>query len=49
MQQTAQATLAAAAGGGGWKIPFAILVVLVAIVVFFGYSKYQEMRKSHLL
>lgn len=49
VQAAAQATLAVASGGGGWKIPFAVLVVLMAIVVFFGYQKYVEMRKSHLL
>jgi len=38
-----------AAAGGGWKMPFFILVVLLLVVVFFGYQKYQEMRKSHLL
>jgi mannose-binding lectin 2 len=50
MQTHVASTMGAVAtSGGGWKIPFAILVVFVAILVFFGYQKYQQMMKSHLL
>ncbi|ETW01624.1 hypothetical protein H310_06256 [Aphanomyces invadans] len=34
---------------GGWKIPFVILVLVLGGGVAFAYTKYQELRKSHLL
>ncbi|CAK4340511.1 unnamed protein product [Aphanomyces euteiches] len=34
---------------GGWKVPFVLLVVLLGAGAAFGYKKYQELRKSHLL
>ncbi|KAF0694907.1 Aste57867_14249 [Aphanomyces stellatus] len=33
----------------GWKLPFIILVVILGAGAAFGYKKYQELRKSHLL
>jgi len=39
----------AIAGGGGWQLPFGILLVLMAGIVFLAYQKYEKLRKSHLL
>lgn len=38
-----------AGAGGGWKLPFFFIIVLLAGIGGFGYKKYQELRKSHLL
>ncbi|OQR96578.1 lectin [Achlya hypogyna] len=34
---------------GSWKLPFFLLVIGLGVAWFFGYKKYQELRKSHLL
>jgi mannose-binding lectin 2 len=39
----------AAVGGGGWKLPFLILFVIVVGASGWTYSKYREFKKSHLL
>jgi mannose-binding lectin 2 len=41
--------IAKSGGGMGWMIPFVILVVVVVAGFGMAYSKYQELRKSHLL
>jgi mannose-binding lectin 2 len=33
----------------GWKTPFFILLLAIVLAAGFGYKKYQELRKSHLL
>ncbi|KAF0719139.1 Aste57867_1253 [Aphanomyces stellatus] len=35
--------------GGGWKLPFLILLIVLIVAVGFAYQKYQALRKSHLL
>ncbi|EQC25101.1 hypothetical protein SDRG_17015 [Saprolegnia diclina VS20] len=39
----------ATAGSTGWKTPFFLLILALAGAAAFGYKKYQELRKSHLL
>merc|ERR1711871_1574491 len=36
-------------GGSGWFWPFMFLCVIIAVICFFVYRKYQELRKDHLL
>lgn len=36
-------------GGGGWVIPFIILLLIVLGMAGFGYNKYRDFKKSHLL
>ncbi|KAH9092233.1 hypothetical protein LEN26_018587 [Aphanomyces euteiches] len=35
--------------GGGWKVPFVILLIILAVALGLAYQKYQALRKSHLL
>ncbi|ETV65723.1 hypothetical protein H257_17609 [Aphanomyces astaci] len=35
--------------GGGWKLPFLVLFVVLAVASGVAYQKYQALRKSHLL
>ncbi|OQR87920.1 lectin [Achlya hypogyna] len=37
------------AGSSGWKLPFVLLLAILGAAAAFGYKKYQELRKSHLL
>jgi len=38
-----------ASGGSGWFWPFMFLCVVIGVLCFFVYRKYQELRKDHLL
>jgi hypothetical protein len=35
--------------GGGWKLPFFILLVAVGGLAGFAYQKYRHLMKTHLL
>ena len=39
----------ATAATGGWKLPFVVLLVVLAVAGFFVYSKYKQLMKRHLL
>ncbi|CAH0489355.1 unnamed protein product [Peronospora farinosa] len=38
-----------AANSSGWKMPFFIVVFIIACVAAIGYKKYQDLRKTHFL
>lgn len=49
IKEVIAAGAASGAGGSGWFWPFLFLCVIIAVITFFAYRKYQELRKSHLL
>jgi len=50
VDKTLETTLSeSAAKTSGWKTPFLLLVGGLVAFGVFGYKKYQELRKSHLL
>ena len=46
LEETVKVT---AANSSGWKVPFFIVVFIVACVAAIGYKKYQDLRKTHFL
>ena len=41
--------LKAAASSGGWKTPFVLLLVIIAVFMGVFYKKYRYLTKNHLL